>query len=46
MLWVLEENPAMGFYKQLGGQLLSAKKVNQGAVEVAFGWGATENLGE
>ena len=24
MLWVLEENPSRGFYRRLGGQLLSA----------------------
>jgi ribosomal protein S18 acetylase RimI-like enzyme len=44
MLWVLEENQSRGFYEQMGGQLLSARRVAQGAIEVAYGWPAIDSL--
>jgi len=44
MVWVLEANPARKFYEQLGGQLLGAQKVTEGALEVAYGWAAIESL--
>ena len=44
MLWVLEGNASQGFYERMGGQLLSARKDSQGAVEVAYGWAAIESL--
>jgi GNAT superfamily N-acetyltransferase len=44
MLWVLEENPSRAFYEEMGGQLLSARKASQAAVEVAYGWASLEGL--
>jgi ribosomal protein S18 acetylase RimI-like enzyme len=45
MLWVLEGNPARGFYERLGGRLFAEQKVNLGEeedgfefTEVAYGW--------
>jgi ribosomal protein S18 acetylase RimI-like enzyme len=46
MLWVLEANASRTFYEELGGQLLSARKAPQGAVEVAYGWASIESLCE
>jgi GNAT superfamily N-acetyltransferase len=39
--WVLEENPARGFYEALGGRLVGAKDIVVGGAtlpEVAYGW--------
>lgn len=48
MLWVLEGNPARGFYERLGGRLLGRQTVtlDEGvrAVEVAYGWADIESL--
>ncbi|MBN1919984.1 MAG: isochorismatase family protein [Anaerolineae bacterium] len=45
MVWVLERNPARGFYERLGGQLLDVRKDIQEAVfEVAYGWATLESL--
>ncbi len=45
MLWVLEANPARGFYERLGGQLLDEKSINwAGVPEVAYGWSDIERL--
>ena len=40
-VWVLEQNPARGFYVALGGRQLGTKDVQIGTqtlVEVAYGW--------
>jgi GNAT superfamily N-acetyltransferase len=45
MLWILEENPARGFYEHLGGQLLDERKMSSASVhEVAYGWPTIESL--
>ncbi len=41
LVWVLEQNPARGFYEHLGGVDLRAKPIQIGGkdlVEVAYGW--------
>ncbi|WP_010497476.1 GNAT family N-acetyltransferase [Paenibacillus elgii] len=41
MLWVLEDNPSMGFYKKQGGQYLGKKEIQIGEdklTEIALGW--------
>ncbi|TVX94607.1 GNAT family N-acetyltransferase [Paenibacillus agilis] len=41
MVWVLEANPSLGFYKKMGGQYISQKEIKIGGetlIEVAFGW--------
>lgn len=38
MLWVLEANPARGFYERLGPVRLEGRKETVGAYEVAYGW--------
>jgi GNAT superfamily N-acetyltransferase len=41
VVWVLERNPACGFYARLGGELVAQKLITiRGAdlVEVAYGW--------
>jgi ribosomal protein S18 acetylase RimI-like enzyme len=41
VVWVLERNPACGFYARLGGELLGQKTISIGGadlVEVAYGW--------
>ena len=41
MLWVLQDNPTLNFYKHCGGQIVAAKQVEIGGVEldeVAVGW--------
>ncbi|MCL6603662.1 MAG: GNAT family N-acetyltransferase [Paenibacillus sp.] len=41
MLWVLEENPSIYFYKRLGGQYITKKEIKIGEVkftEIALGW--------
>lgn len=41
MLWVLEDNPSIGFYRHLGGQFITKKEIQIGDVqlsEVALGW--------
>ena len=41
ILWVLEVNPACGFYEHLGGTVVSHKMLEQGGEEhaaVAYGW--------
>jgi ribosomal protein S18 acetylase RimI-like enzyme len=40
-VWVLEENPACGFYSRLGGELVGRQRITIGGselVEVAYGW--------
>lgn len=47
IVWVLERNPARGFYEQLGGQLLDVRKdVQEDVFEVAYGWATLESLFE
>jgi GNAT superfamily N-acetyltransferase len=41
MVWVLERNPSMEFYKKLGGQYITKKEINIGVdalIEAALGW--------
>lgn len=41
MLWVLEQNPAAGFYAAMGGKRVASKPITIGGaalVEVAYGW--------
>lgn len=41
MVWVLERNPSIGFYKSLGGQYITKKELKIGddiVTEVALGW--------
>ena len=41
VVWVLERNPACGFYARLGGELVGRQTVTIGGselVEVAYGW--------
>ncbi|WP_223829931.1 GNAT family N-acetyltransferase [Paenibacillus arenilitoris] len=41
MLWVLENNPAVSFYKSLGGRSIGRKTITIGGdrlVELAIGW--------
>jgi len=45
IVWVLERNPARGFYERLGGQLLDVRKaVQEDVFEVAYGWATLESL--
>jgi GNAT superfamily N-acetyltransferase len=44
MLWVLEANPTRAIYERMGGRLLDAQQMSQGAVEVAYGWPDIERL--
>jgi len=40
-VWVLEQNPAVGFYQRMGGVQVAGQKIEIGGVEldeVAFGW--------
>ncbi len=40
-LWVLEANPACGFYERLGGKIVDEKTQEFGAIslkEIAYGW--------
>jgi GNAT superfamily N-acetyltransferase len=42
-VWVLEQNPAVGFYRRVGGVEVGRQKIEIGGVqldEVAFGWGS------
>jgi ribosomal protein S18 acetylase RimI-like enzyme len=41
MLWVLEENPSIHFYKNLGGEIITKKEIKIGEdklIEIALGW--------
>jgi ribosomal protein S18 acetylase RimI-like enzyme len=41
MLWVLKDNPSVGFYKLQGGQIIGQKDITIGGeslVELAVGW--------
>jgi hypothetical protein len=41
VVWVLERNPACGFYARLGGELVGQQTITIGGsevVEVAYGW--------
>lgn len=41
MLWVLKENPAINFYKKLGGEYITEKEIRIGEdrlIEIALGW--------
>lgn len=43
MLWVLEDNPSLGFYILQGGQSIGQKTISIGTdnlVELAIGWGS------
>jgi GNAT superfamily N-acetyltransferase len=48
LVWVLQENPAVGFYKRIGGTVVSGKMVEIGGVtlpELALGWKDLSKLG-
>jgi len=41
MVWVLEQNPSIGFYKKMGGEYITKKEIKIGEetlIETAFGW--------
>lgn len=41
LVWVLEQNPAVGFYEKLGGRRLGSKQIEIGGLqlpELALGW--------
>lgn len=41
MLWVLKDNPSLGFYKSMGGQTIGEKAITIGGdslIELAIGW--------
>ncbi|MCR8843321.1 GNAT family N-acetyltransferase [Paenibacillus sp. SC116] len=41
MVWVLEANPSLEFYKRMGGQYIAQKEITIGGetlIEVALGW--------
>lgn len=41
MLWVLEDNPSVYFYKDLGGEIITNKEIQIGEdilIEIALGW--------
>jgi L-amino acid N-acyltransferase YncA len=47
VVWVLERNPAVGFYSRLGGSRISQKTIEIGGVElqeIALGWPSLEAL--
>ncbi len=49
LLWVLEQNPAVGFYERLGGIQVAQAFVEMGGVplpELAFGWRILDRLAE
>ena len=49
LLWVLEANPAVGFYTAMGGVRLHSKQMEMGGAslpEVAFGWRDLRTLTE
>jgi hypothetical protein len=45
LVWVLSENPAVSFYKRLGGMQIADKSIEIGGTsleESAFGWPSLE----
>jgi GNAT superfamily N-acetyltransferase len=47
LVWVLEQNPSVGFYKRLGGVQVAQQSVEIGGVrlpEIAFGWPSIDEL--
>jgi GNAT superfamily N-acetyltransferase len=41
LVWVLQQNPAVSFYKRIGGTVVSGKMIQIGGValpELALGW--------
>jgi GNAT superfamily N-acetyltransferase len=47
LVWVLEQNPSVGFYKHLGGVKVAQKSVQIGGVdlpEIALGWPRLDRL--
>lgn len=47
-VWVLKENPATGFYKRLGGTLVSSRTDREAGIdfdEVAYSWEETPSYG-
>jgi ribosomal protein S18 acetylase RimI-like enzyme len=47
MVWVLESNPAIGFYRKLGGEEFTRKEIKIGEdilIEVALGWKNIKNI--
>ena len=47
IIWVLETNPSIGFYRRLGGSQVAEKQIEIGGsqlIEVAFGWPNLDDL--
>ena len=47
-IWVLKDNPATGFYKHLGGTLVSSRTIQYAGAdldEVAYGWAEIPSYG-
>lgn len=47
LVWTLEQNPSVGFYKHLGGIQVARKSIQIGGVdlpEIAFGWPTLDDL--
>jgi GNAT superfamily N-acetyltransferase len=47
MIWVLETNPSIGFYRRRGGSQVAEKQIEIGGAqltEVAFGWPNLDDL--
>jgi ribosomal protein S18 acetylase RimI-like enzyme len=47
MLWVLEQNPARGFYERMGGRPVRRQQVEEGGAlldEICYGWDAIDLL--
>lgn len=47
-VWVLKDNPATGFYKRLGGTVVSSRTVHEAGIdfdELAYGWEETPSYG-
>jgi len=41
MLWVLEDNPSLGFYLRMGGDVVGKKSItiaDDNLIELAVGW--------
>jgi L-amino acid N-acyltransferase YncA len=47
MLWVLADNPSLGFYQAMGGKLYTQKEIEIGGetlLEVSYGWENLESI--
>jgi GNAT superfamily N-acetyltransferase len=49
IVWVIEQNPAVGFYRRMGGIEVAEQKIEIGGVEldeIAFGWPSLKTCAE